>query len=144
MKIYWFVILACIGFPALGQVDSSAYLNNFQYTITWSGQGVVNGDTLAQLQCNLNVPDTTSIAAIMVKVGNFKGDDAELSYVFPLDPNYGLPSDYQLQINGNSVGIILGNHSPGNYYYTVRLYDSFGKKSNPLFYNPITNQLTSN
>ncbi len=137
-----------IGFLLICQLSFSqsdttnSYLNNFQYTVFWSQQGIVNGDTLVRLNCNLNVPDTNSISAIEIKVGNFKGDGSLVNYTFPLNSNFGFPNDYGLSLSGNAVQVDLGNQPPRLYYLSVRIYDSFGNKSDFLFYDSTSNQLT--
>lgn len=142
MRKLFLGLFGLITFWGYGQYDSTGYLNNFQYTINWSSESVVGGDTVAMLRCHLNIPDTASLAAVEVKVGNYKGDGSVLNYVFPLDSNFGLPNGYVLTQNGNGVSILLGAQEPRTYFYTISLLDSFGKKSAPLFYSSTSNQLS--
>ncbi len=143
MKIFLVSSLVFLSFIGKAQLDTTgAYLNNFQYTVFWSQEAVVNGDTIVRLKCNLNVPDTSSIAAVKVKVGAFKGDGSLVNYTFPFVNSSVFPNDYSIAISGNSIQLDLGNQPPGRYFFSVVIHDSYGRKSSPLFYDPFTNQLS--
>lgn len=125
--------------------DSANYLNDFIYTVQWSSNGInAQGDTIAILSCNLNIPDTNSISAISVKVGSFKGDNSLVDHLFPTDAAFGHPNGYSYLQTGNSITLQLGSQTPAMYYFKIELFDNNGNKSDPLFYNPFTNKLSTN
>lgn len=115
-----------------------AQTNDFTFRIYYqtTSQDTAVFDSLCNRICEVNLDDTTGIAAIEVNVGFTVGGTDVLQYSFAFDVSQNLPTGLGYSREGNKVKLILLQTTRSDiYYYAVRLQYLNGQYSQTRMYN---------